>query len=633
MSAAFRIMLNATSVLETFAVRLFPVLLIVLILLAFGSLTLIAAIPDAVELDSAAISSYQISILPKTVGPWKPAEQMNFTIHITNTGDTWITALPLRDVYSSTYLSYGNCGTQDTADPRPDDYADDGQLDWSDLTAAAPYGFGIDLAPGASFTVIVTFTAASDTTMLPGGATENGVMVHDAIADPDGPGGPLPAEPLPDQACSVPVSIFAPTCTARLTGVIRVADDGPLIFHPTCAASIGGGVWHDVDFDGWRYGALEEGIDGALISTYWDNGDYSFDPDTGDAFYKSSVTNSGVGGEPVSGVYDFVLPPPPICSQAPSMLWVEVDSSNFAPGGVLENMVLTSEETYFPQPALVPFPSEYASWDDISFGFNVVGSYAIATLATQPRSQRIGLPISISFRVTNTGESLITSLPLKSLYDPIYLTYAYASPPSDDNLNDGVITWQNLSSNLVASAASAVTPAAGLFPGGSVTVVITFTATADTSYLPGDVTTVMATSEGAFADPDGPSGYLSPLGPLPASEAIAEAEITIPTGLALAEYGAEVEADHVRLTWQTANEVNILGFNVLHSTWDDGELRMVNPELIAAEHAGANTGASYTYLSKRVISGGSSWYVLEVIHLDGRAEQLRIRVANESNQQ
>ncbi len=543
---------------------------------------------------------------------------MIFSIHITNTGDTWITTLPLRDVYSPTYLAYGDCGVEQTAAPWPDDYADDGQLDWSDLTAAAPYGFGTDLPPGADFTIIVTFTAAADTSMLPGGATVNSATVHDALADPDGSGGPLPEEPLPDETYAATIQIITPTCRAPFADATRLADAGSPALQPTCRSTIGGQVWYDVDFDGY-IGAGEPGIDNVLVFTYWDDGDDIFEPGAGDPFFEWAVTgpDSYIGSD--HGLYNFALPPPVICGEDEdhSGLWVDIDGSNFAPGGSLFEMVLTSGETYFPPPAFVFLPDWFGYMDDVSFGFNVPGSYTLAALG-QPVSQRVGQPISVSFRITNTGPGWLTSLPLTSLYDPTYLTYEAAAPPSEDVLNDGEITWDDLAGG----------SAAPLPPGDGVTIVITFTGVTDTSYLPGGTTTVTASSAGAFADPDGPSNYLPAMGPLRTRWAAEEVEVLRPTGLTLSQLGAEAVEEGVLLTWQTESEGDILGFNVLRREQNDGELEVVNPELIVAEHAGADRGARYAYLDGRVKPGVYGWYVLEVILLDGRTERRPLPFVN-----
>ena len=145
-------------------------------------------------------SSYAISKVLNTPNPSRPAEPIDFTISITNTGEGWIAVLPLQDVYDPTYLRFKS------ATPAPIDGDDDGQLDWSDLTATLG-----DLAPGASIEIQVHFQGVQDTTHLPGGSTINTTSVQSALADPDG-SGPLGAiAPLTDASAAEGVQIFAPT--------------------------------------------------------------------------------------------------------------------------------------------------------------------------------------------------------------------------------------------------------------------------------------------------------------------------------------------------------------------------------------------------------------------------------------
>ncbi len=317
-TSSFRLLASLSRTL--FSHRMLVALTIAAALLALGGLTLAAAAPGADAPASAAVSSYAISKQLIPPSPVRRARDVTFFIRITNTGETWITTLPLRDVYSPTYLAYGDCGVQQTAAPWPDDYADDGQLDWSDLTAAAPYGFGTDLAPGASLTIVVTFTAAADTAILPGEATENRAVVHDAVADPD------VLSALPEQASTAGVRIITPTCAARPSGGAWRASDGSPALQPTCSFSIGGQVWHDVNFDGDIFDQWDAGIDGALLNAYWDDGDHNFEPGAGDLFYQSAVTGPPSGAISGHGVYDFRLPPPSICGEGqPSGLWVDVD--------------------------------------------------------------------------------------------------------------------------------------------------------------------------------------------------------------------------------------------------------------------------------------------------------------------
>ena len=153
--------------------------------------------------------SYTVTKQLNTPDNVRVGEPISFTIRITNTGAVTITTLPLQDVYDDQYLTFGYVALPYST-PDSDDINSDGQIDWSDLTQAAPNGFDTDLGPGFSFTVIVTFTAKADTTALPNNRTTNTARVDGAEVDPDGPGPILPV-PLPIQEDDALVRIIRPT--------------------------------------------------------------------------------------------------------------------------------------------------------------------------------------------------------------------------------------------------------------------------------------------------------------------------------------------------------------------------------------------------------------------------------------
>ncbi len=100
-------------------------------------------------------------IVTKQLSSGDPAyvgQEIQFTIRITNTGDSAIDILPLDDYYDTSKLDFIG------ASPATNDNTDDGTLRWSDLTATGPAGFGQNLAPGQSFQVILRFTAVTATT-------------------------------------------------------------------------------------------------------------------------------------------------------------------------------------------------------------------------------------------------------------------------------------------------------------------------------------------------------------------------------------------------------------------------------------------------------------------------------------
>jgi hypothetical protein len=80
-----------------------------------------------------------------------------FWIRLENAGAQPITALRLRDLYNTTYLRY------DSTFFTPDDPANDGVLDWSDLTQPSPRGWGRPLATGSAQSFTISFHAEAAT--------------------------------------------------------------------------------------------------------------------------------------------------------------------------------------------------------------------------------------------------------------------------------------------------------------------------------------------------------------------------------------------------------------------------------------------------------------------------------------
>ncbi|MCD6291818.1 MAG: DUF11 domain-containing protein, partial [Anaerolineae bacterium] len=81
------------------------------------------------------------------------SDTVQFEIRLENTGTEPIIDLHLRDTYDTRYLSFTG------ADYDPDDPADDGALDWGNLTSPPPHGFNHVLLPGQVETFVVSFHA------------------------------------------------------------------------------------------------------------------------------------------------------------------------------------------------------------------------------------------------------------------------------------------------------------------------------------------------------------------------------------------------------------------------------------------------------------------------------------------
>jgi len=174
-------------------------------------------------------SSYTVTKTLTSANPSRLGEEVKFSITITNTGKTWISTLPMQDSYNNTYLTYGFGGT--FATPDTFDHVNDGVLNWTDLTAASPYGFGADIAPGETKTVLISFTARADTSALGLSGVANTVDVSNVVVDPDGPTGPLPpkAPPLPTGTTTANVAIYTPTGVTFEWFDAVVESDGVLV--------------------------------------------------------------------------------------------------------------------------------------------------------------------------------------------------------------------------------------------------------------------------------------------------------------------------------------------------------------------------------------------------------------------
>jgi large repetitive protein len=91
--------------------------------------------------------------------------------------------------------------------------------------------------------------------------------------------------------------------------------------------------------------------------------------------------------------------------------------------------------------------------------------------------------VSFSIVITNTGATTLQTVPLTDTYDTAYLTYVSANPVSDDNNDDGLISWADIGS---------------IAPGATRTIDVTFTARAITAALPGGVTINLAGASGVL---------------------------------------------------------------------------------------------------------------------------------------
>ncbi|MCL4835099.1 MAG: MSCRAMM family adhesin SdrC [Caldilineaceae bacterium] len=248
--------------------------------------------------------------------------------------------------------------------------------------------------------------------------------------------------------------------------------------------------------------------------------------------------------------------------------------------------------------------------------------YSISKVLNGSNPVRNGEPISFTIRITNTGTLPLTTVPLVDTYDTAYLTYVGSTPMSEDQINDGTINWGDLTQSGTKGFN------ADLAPGQSFGVIVHFVGRADTTGLPAQppctragYTCNVVTVSGVKYDPDGPGG-VGEQGPLSPKSAWADVQIVVPTGVDVMNATASGEAYGVSLGWQTQNETNLIGFNVVRV---DGDGRQVlNSELIPAQASGQPAGSSYGFIDSAVLPGTSYDYLLEIVRTDSEPTELSL---------
>jgi hypothetical protein len=93
-----------------------------------------------------------------------------------------------------------------------------------------------------------------------------------------------------------------------------------------------------------------------------------------------------------------------------------------------------------------------------------------------------------------------------------------------------------------------------------------------------------------------------------------------PTAVDLASFAAIPSPAGIELTWETATELDIVGFNVYRAdAQGTGPIR-VNEDLIEAQTPGGVMGATYRYLDAGVVPDSSYAYWLEIVDVFGGSD-------------
>ena len=96
---------------------------------------------------------------------------------------------------------------------------------------------------------------------------------------------------------------------------------------------------------------------------------------------------------------------------------------------------------------------------------------------------------------------------------------------------------------------------------------------------------------------------------------------TLPTSVELLSFTATAAEKAITLSWESASEVDNLGFNLLRATTADGLRTRLNADLIPSlVPPGSLFGAVYSYDDAPVMAGVRYFYWLEMVDIYGRTD-------------
>ena len=91
----------------------------------------------------------------------------------------------------------------------------------------------------------------------------------------------------------------------------------------------------------------------------------------------------------------------------------------------------------------------------------------------------------------------------------------------------------------------------------------------------------------------------------------------IPTAVDLLYFNGEYRKKGVVLTWETANETDITGFNIYRSREKDGVKKLLTQQMIVVQNPGALEGAFYKYIDTTAKTDRKYFYWLESVDAKG----------------
>jgi hypothetical protein len=89
-----------------------------------------------------------------------------------------------------------------------------------------------------------------------------------------------------------------------------------------------------------------------------------------------------------------------------------------------------------------------------------------------------------------------------------------------------------------------------------------------------------------------------------------------PTAVELKSFEALTTDEGIELVWETASEINNLGFNLYRATSPYGKKTQINDELIESQSPGGTAGAIYSFMDSDMLGVEEFFYWLEDVEMD-----------------
>ena len=91
----------------------------------------------------------------------------------------------------------------------------------------------------------------------------------------------------------------------------------------------------------------------------------------------------------------------------------------------------------------------------------------------------------------------------------------------------------------------------------------------------------------------------------------------VPTAVELLYFAASYVNKSIVLSWETASEMDNVGFNIYRAKTIDGVKKKINIDLIQAENPGSPEGAVYSFTNTNIKQDKKYFYWLESVDVNG----------------